>query len=61
MLEFEDSSRPNRIGPEFSLQPTEVSLERERRHAEGLQKLAKLRAARLAEAAPVRKKRRSHG
>jgi len=60
MSDVEDSGRLNRIGPEISLRPTEVSLERERRHAEGLQKLAKLRAARLAEATPVRKRRR-HG
>jgi hypothetical protein len=51
-----DANRLNTIGPEHSQGPNDVAIERERRHAERLEKLAKLRAARLAVAAPKRRR-----
>ncbi len=47
-----DANQLNRIGPERFQGPSELFVERERRHAERLEKLERLRAARLANAMP---------
>ena len=43
-----DAAQLNNAGPGASPAPSDFFLERERRHAERLEKLAQLRAARLA-------------
>jgi hypothetical protein len=47
-----DANHLNRIGPEASQAPSASFIEREKRHAERLAELEKLRAARLAMATP---------
>ena len=43
-----DATQLNNVGPGASPAPSDFFLERERQHAERLEKLAQLRAARLA-------------
>ena len=52
-----DASHLNRIGPDTSQAPSASFVEREKRHAERLAMLEKLRAARLAKATPKRRRR----
>jgi hypothetical protein len=49
-----DTKQLNNIGPENSPAPSDLFVERDRRHAERLEKLAQLRAARLANMAKER-------
>jgi len=51
-----EAKQLNNLGPEASREPSEFFIERERRHAERLEKLTKLRAARLANATPKRRR-----
>lgn len=51
-----EANQLNSIGPDHSQEPSEFFIERERRHAERLEKLAKLRAARRAIATPKRRR-----
>jgi hypothetical protein len=44
-----DSNPTNKVGPDATLEPSESFVEPERKHAEQLAQLAKLRAARLAQ------------
>lgn len=53
-----DANHLNRMGPETTQAPSEFFIERQRRHAATLEKLEKLRAARLAK--PTPKGRRRH-
>ena len=52
-----DASHLNRIGPETSHEPSASFVEREKRHAERLAELEKLRAARLADQAQKSRRR----
>lgn len=47
-----DSKQLNRIGPETTQAPSAFFLDRQKRHAERLEKLEELRAARLAREVP---------
>ena len=51
-----EAKQLNNLGPAPSQEPSEFFLERERRHAERLEKLTKLRAARLANTTPKRRR-----
>jgi hypothetical protein len=51
-----EAKQLNNLGSEISQEPSEFFIERERRHAERLEKLTKLRAARLANATPKRRR-----
>jgi hypothetical protein len=52
-----DSRQLNRIEPETSQAPSEFFLDRQKRHAEQLEELERLRAARLARQTPKARRR----